>query len=169
MLDVLRVLRMMAKNSAKLAKHHKCEVEEQMKDINGMLYDMKHRISNFEKKGWLKRMWALHKSTKTLMKLDTQLRRSVGTLMQLYQLASDADVREQFLDHRQYILEAAIEEQVQKRMRERGESEKAAISSSQEDSQAVGEVAVRARLSPEQIHQEMAEFRDEVRQSPLLC
>lgn len=171
MLDVLRVLRKMAENSARLAPRHSKDVKEQMSDIQSMLTDMQELISDFKKKGWLKRMWRLSKKAKTLMKLDTRLRRSVDTLMRLYQLAHDADAREQFLEERKYALEAAIEEQVQKRMRERGESEEIALSASGEDPQAICEVVVKAGISAELFQQEISEFRDEVITSfvPLCC
>ena len=144
MLDVFKVLRKMAENSAKLADKHKADVEKEMKDIHLLLTEVQELIAGFGKKGWLQRAWGMRKHAKTLSKLDRRLRTSMEMLMRMYQLASDADSREQFLEERKYALEVAIEEQVQKRMREQGESEEDAVVAAQKDPQAISVVAAKA-------------------------
>ena len=83
-------------------------------------------IQSFGTKGWFRKAWSMKEHAKTLSRLDKRMRDSVDTLMRMYQLANDAEVLQRLKEEGvrlaqdgRYKLDAAIEEQVSKRLRGR--------------------------------------------------
>ena len=158
--DVLKVLRMLSENVSNLGRDKQDELNAEMNALKALLTDVKELIQSFGTKGWLRKAWSMKKHAMTLSRLDKRMRDSVDTLMRMYQLANDAEVLQRLKEEGvrlaqdgRYKLDAAIEEQVSKRLRpgapdaEAAEAE--ALAALQTDAQLRAEFAAAAGLSRE--------------------
>ncbi|KAL1503553.1 hypothetical protein AB1Y20_012032 [Prymnesium parvum] len=162
LLDVLELLRIMARNVDRIQDESKGAVEQRMRKLTNLLELLEQAIASLGGRGWLKKVWKVCRSAQSLSSLDKELKATLEDLMRYYQLAHDANIARLLVD-REYALEVAVATQVEHRKQEMGESEEDALGALERDEEAIQTVALASGISPAEFKEEMSEFRGEMR------
>ena len=156
--DVLKLLNKIEENADSLAADAKEEVKERIDDLRKLLVAVRGAVKAFGKKGFFKQMIEVGKQARVLSKLDEEIRDVMDYILRLYKIAKDEQIIA-LLNAQTYKLEAAIDAQIDKRMKD-GATDERPAAAIKGDEEAIQEIADAGGV----LQSEVREFRDEVRQ-----
>ena len=141
----------MAQNVDRLEE--KALVESKMRRLVDLLGKFNAAVRKFGKKGWMKRAWTMRGHVESLTALDKEIVSQLDVFQRTYDLARDKDMIQ-----RTYNIEASINQLVEARVRETGESKGTVVAVLSQDPVAIASVAVDAHVPVDELETELGEF-----------